>query len=105
MKRIQLQGQLIARPTIWQVVRSAQLLERSAQDQKQLVRSHLRYKTTIPPLPPPQPRCPDCDCPLSYKGSHIGGVSRLHSEQWDYFDCALHGEFQYRQRTRKLRHV
>jgi hypothetical protein len=43
---------------------------------------------------------------LQYLRSHVGGVSALNSEQWDYYECAAGcGTFQYRQRTRKLRQV
>lgn len=43
--------------------------------------------------------------PLQYERSHIGGVSHVHAEQWDDYECAACGTFQYRQRTRKLRRV
>jgi CheY-like chemotaxis protein len=69
------------------------------------VRAHQRFDTTQPPLLPPSLYCPSCDQPLVYEHSHIGGVSALHTEQWDYFACASCGTFEYRQRTRKLRAV
>jgi CheY-like chemotaxis protein len=66
-------------------------------------RSHKRYDTTQPPVPPPALRCPSCDQSLVYSFSHVGGVSAREPEQWDYFTCpSLCGQFQYRQRTRKL---
>jgi CheY-like chemotaxis protein len=50
--------------------------------------------------------CPQCDQPLRYRRSHVGGVSERHLEQWDYFECGGGcGTFQYRERTRKLRKV
>jgi CheY-like chemotaxis protein len=66
-------------------------------------KAHARFATTTPPLAPPALTCPSCDRPLLYELSHSGGVSELHSEQWDYFNCSTCGAFQYRQRTRKLR--
>jgi CheY-like chemotaxis protein len=66
-------------------------------------KSHERYVSTNPPQAPPHLRCPQCDSILQYERSHIGGVSERHPEQWDYYVCAVHGTFQYRHRTRKLR--
>ena len=69
-------------------------------------RMHKRYDTTEPPVAPPMLRCPSCDRTLSYTFSHVGGVSAREPEQWDYFACpATCGQFQYRQRTRKLQRV
>ena len=70
-----------------------------------LASAHQRHETTDPPKPPPTLLCPSCDQPLRYLKSHIGGVSQNYAEQWDYFECATCGTFQYRQRTRKLRAV
>jgi two-component system phosphate regulon response regulator PhoB len=71
-----------------------------------LKHAHKRGDTTTPPTAPPALLCPECDRPLGYKRSHIGGVSARHQEQWDYFECAAGcGVFQYRLRTRKLRKV
>jgi len=65
-----------------------------------------RCDTTEPPIQPPALVCPQCDSPLKYLRSHVGGVSIRHPEQWDYFEClAGCGTFQYRQRTRRLRAV
>jgi hypothetical protein len=72
---------------------------------RSLVRAHQRHETSTPPLTPPELLCPNCDRPLSYDRSHIGGVSERHQEQWDYFECGACGTFQYRQRTRKLRRL
>ena len=69
------------------------------------VRARERYVTQRPPTLPPRLRCPVCDVELQYDRSHVGGVSDRHPEQWDYFVCATHGAFQYRQRTRRLRAV
>ena len=69
-----------------------------------LKKAHRRGDTINPPVAPPTLVCPLCDKPLTYRRSHVGGVSSRHSEQWDYFDCeAGCGTFQYRVRTRKLR--
>jgi DNA-binding response OmpR family regulator len=71
-----------------------------------LKKAHQRGDTINPPLAPPTLVCPSCDRPLTYRRSHIGGVSSRHSEQWDYFECENGcGTFQYRTRTRKLRKV
>jgi CheY-like chemotaxis protein len=70
-----------------------------------LVKVHARYKTSTPPSTPPDLMCPSCDHSLGYDHSFIGGVSRRHPEQWDYYVCHTCGTFQYRQRTRKLNHV
>jgi CheY-like chemotaxis protein len=88
------------------VAHSQQLIQRSQAQQRgiMLSRSHDRHETVKPPLPPPPLVCPQCDQPLYYRRSQIGGVSARNSEQWDYFECSAGcGEFQYRQRTRKLR--
>jgi CheY-like chemotaxis protein len=69
------------------------------------VRARERYVTQRPPALPPRLRCPVCDAELQYDRSHVGGVSDRHPEQWDYFVCATHGVFHYRQRTRRLRAV
>ena len=69
-------------------------------------RAHRRYDTTEPPAAPPILRCPACDRSLVYAFSHIGGVSAREPEQWDYFNCpGPCGQFQYRQRTRKLQRI
>jgi len=71
-----------------------------------LSRAFTRQETTTPPSPPPHLLCPVCDQGLAYRRSHIGGVSELHREQWDYLECVKGcGVFQYRQRTGKLRRV
>ncbi len=86
--------------------RSHDLLERAAGRGATLARRHQRGRTETPSLDPPALVCPQCDQPLTYQYSHIGGVSARHSEQWDYYLCAAGcGTFQYRQRTRKLRKV
>jgi CheY-like chemotaxis protein len=71
-----------------------------------LSRAIPRFQTTDPPTPAPTLVCPQCDQPLRYDHSNIGGVSVRHAEQWDYFECTAGcGTFQYRQRTRKLRKI
>ena len=72
---------------------------------RNLAKSHQRFKTTAPPTLPPTLTCPSCDELLKYDHSHVGGVSDVHSEQWDYYICSTCGTFQYRQRTRKIRRV
>jgi CheY-like chemotaxis protein len=89
-----------------QLEKSDRLIERSRTVPRRtmLSRAHTRHDTTTPPAPPPALVCPSCDQLLRYLRSHIGGVSVRHQEQWDYFECPGGcGEFQYRERTRKLR--
>ena len=91
-----------------QLAKSDRLIEQShAVVRRQMLSSaHLRQETTTPPIDPPALVCPSCDQPLRYLRSHIGGVSARHLEQWDYFECGGGcGQFQYRERTRKLRRV
>lgn len=64
-----------------------------------------RYTTTSPPVAPPALSCLWCGQPLIYEISYIGGVNGHNPDQWDYFNCATCGSFQYRQRTRKLRQL
>jgi CheY-like chemotaxis protein len=71
-----------------------------------LSKSFSRFTTTTPRQSPPTLVCPECDRPLTYDHSNVGGVSERHSEQWDNYVCqGSCGTFQYRQRTRKLRRV
>jgi DNA-binding response OmpR family regulator len=71
-----------------------------------LKKAHHRGDTMHPPVVPPDLFCPMCARPLTYRRSHVGGVSSKHPEQWDYFECdGGCGPFQYRARTRKLRKV
>jgi CheY-like chemotaxis protein len=89
-----------------QLSRSGTLLERSRTRRTMLNNSHTRHDTMTPPVAPPSLVCPECNQPLRYVRSHIGGVTAQNSEQWDYFDCTGGcGTFQYRERTRKLRRV
>ena len=83
-----------------------QVQERNRRSRRSLSRTHRRGETDLPPTTPPTLICPDCDRPLDYKSSHVGGVSVHNAEQWDYFACSGGcGMYQYRQRTRKLRKV
>jgi CheY-like chemotaxis protein len=69
-------------------------------------RRYQRGETTSPPSRPPELVCPRCDQRLEYRKSYVGGVSAKHGEQWDTYRCPSGcGQFQYRQRTRKLRDV
>jgi CheY-like chemotaxis protein len=70
-----------------------------------LVKAHQRIVTTSPETPPAALMCPMCAHPLRYLETFIGGVSQRHPERWDYFDCFRCGRFQFRYRTRKLRHI
>jgi CheY-like chemotaxis protein len=89
-----------------QLSRSGALLERSRIRRTMLNSSHSRHDTTTPPIAPPPLVCPECNKPLKYVRSHIGGVTAQNSEQWDYFNCTGGcGTFQFRERTRKLRRV
>lgn len=80
------------------------LHEAHLRSRRMMSRTHRRGETEVPPSSPPELICPECDRPLDYKSSQVGGVSVRHAEQWDYFLCGSGcGTFQYRQRTRKLR--
>jgi CheY-like chemotaxis protein len=91
-----------------QAERSQVLIDRSHGHMRRVMlsRAHKRADTTEPPTTPPALICPQCDLPLKYVHSHVGGVSARHPEQWDYFECTAGcGTFQYRERTRKIRRV
>jgi len=51
---------------------------------------------------PPDLACPSCADFLLYQHTAISGVP---PERWDLFTCAACGQFEYRHRTRRLRHV
>jgi CheY-like chemotaxis protein len=71
---------------------------------RRMSKSLARISTTTPPLAPPPAVCPSCDRLLTYRHSHIGGVSERQPEQWDWFLCSGPcGMFEYRHRTRSLR--
>jgi len=89
-----------------QLTRSGALIDRSRTRRTMLSSAHTRHDTTTPPLAPPALLCPECHRSLRYVRSHIGGVTALNSEQWDYYECGAGcGTFQYRERTRKVRRV
>jgi CheY-like chemotaxis protein len=89
-----------------EIARTARLLEQAdVALPARLSKAHQRFTTTTPPVSPPALVCPTCDEPLRYEYSHIGGVSAMHPEQWDYYACSACGTFQYRQRTRRLRRI
>jgi CheY-like chemotaxis protein len=67
------------------------------------VRGVRREQTTNPPRTPPPLICPVCQAALVYRHSHTGGVNARTPEQWDYYECATCGPYQYRHRTRKLK--
>jgi CheY-like chemotaxis protein len=91
-----------------QVERSLALVQRS-----DAIRSRRRSRNRQPqvermsaPAEPPRLHCPQCQQRLRYVKSHMGGMKARDAEQWDYFDCPSGcGSFQYRHRTRKLRHL
>jgi hypothetical protein len=89
-----------------QLEESANILAQSTQQRRSMLsKSYQRFATTTPPLSMPTLKCPLCGRPLNYEQSQVGGVSERHSEQWDEFTCSECGTFEYRHRTRKLRHV
>ena len=63
-----------------------------------------RFETTTPAVPPPSLTCPRCERPLTHQRSYVGGVL-TRAEQWDEFECATCGRFEYRHRTASLRPV
>ena len=68
----------------------------------QLKTAHMRRRTFMPDVEPPQLHCPECAARLAYRNSYIGGVNAAQSEQWDYFQCTC-GVFEYRHRTKRLK--
>jgi hypothetical protein len=65
-----------------------------------------RLLLLVPPASAPHLRCALCDAPLMYQRSYVGGVTPKFSEQWDDDRCPRGcGEFQYRHRTRRVRHL
>jgi CheY-like chemotaxis protein len=67
-------------------------------------RAHQRYVTTTPATPPPALRCRQCDQPLTYVRSFVGGVNARSREQWDEFTCPSGcATFEYRHRTKSIR--
>lgn len=64
-----------------------------------------RFETTTPSEPAPDLFCPVCASPLSYEKTFIGGASHRPPERWDYLKCGRCGQFSYRHRTRRLRHI
>jgi CheY-like chemotaxis protein len=105
--RVRARGGEVARASVRQgSVRSGDACVPSLRPASHLPLSHAhrRGDTTAPPLAAPILVCPECDKPLEYRGSHVGGVSARHPEQWDDYECSGGcGMFQYRQRTRRLR--
>jgi CheY-like chemotaxis protein len=85
-----------------QTVRARRLVAASSR-QRIMSRAYVRERTTAPPSAPPELRCPTCDEALTYHYSNVGGVSPKFPEQWDYYECARCGPYQYRHRTRRLR--
>ena len=59
--------------------------------------------TNQPDDPPPPLLCPDCDKPLEYEHTILGGVKP--PERWDRFRCKTDGMFEFRHRTRRLKHA
>jgi CheY-like chemotaxis protein len=101
----ELRGQAAATTAAPSEISERALTDRREHRRTVLVKAHSRFTTTTPATPPASRICPLCDRPLAYDRSHVGGVSDRQREQWDYYTCPACGAFQYRQRTRKLRHV
>jgi hypothetical protein len=59
--------------------------------------------TTAPDTPPLTVVCPTCDRRLIYRQTVYDGVNPR--ERWDCYDSIKCGPFDYRHRTRKLRHA
>jgi hypothetical protein len=59
--------------------------------------------TNNPDTPAPPLRCPSCDQPLRYLRTILNGLQPV--ERWDEFNCPGCGPFEYRHRTRRLRHT
>src|SRR5207253_875753 len=60
-----------------EVARSERLIDRSREQTRRftLSRAIHRHDTTSPAIVPPSLICPQCDQPLLYSRSHLGGVS------------------------------
>ncbi len=106
-RALQARGTVVHERVVAQISRAKTLVTQARETKRQVLsRAHQRHDTTTPPITPPMLVCPQCDQALTYKRSHVGGVSARHTEQWDYFECPTGcGSFQYRERTRKLRKV
>ena len=78
--------------------------ERRAAKKRQRRNASGRFETTTPAVPSPSLACPDCGRPLAHQRSYVGGVL-TRAEQWDEFECATCGKFEYRHRTASLRPV
>jgi CheY-like chemotaxis protein len=104
---LQARGAAVHEQAAVQISRAKTLVSQARETKRHVLsRAHQRHDTTTPPITPPILVCPQCDQALTYKRSHVGGVSARHTEQWDYFECQTGcGSFQYRERTRKLRKV
>jgi predicted RNA-binding Zn-ribbon protein involved in translation (DUF1610 family) len=59
--------------------------------------------TKHPHTPAPELLCPSCEEELRYHATVYGGVQP--PERWDQYACPTCGQFEFRQRTRKLRSV
>jgi CheY-like chemotaxis protein len=80
--------------------------DRTLERTRSLSRAMGRYPTTTPPAPPPALTCTNCTAALTYERSYVGGVNERSPEQWDYYECPKGcGQFQYRQRSRRLRRI
>ena len=55
---------------------------------KNAVESASARRNESTPLPPCELVCPQCDRPLTYEPSELGGVNARNSEQWDYYVCS-----------------
>jgi CheY-like chemotaxis protein len=102
-------GQLLAEARRLLVSRASRTLagrdrEVRAANERKRRKTSRRFETTTPALPSPSLACPRCDRPLAHHRSYVGGVL-TRAEQWDEFECATCGRFEYRHRTASLRPV
>jgi hypothetical protein len=69
------------------------------------MRPRLRHNvfTRNPTPPAPSLACPICQVRLSYVDTALSGVTV--AERYDRFTRTMHGPFEYRHRTRRLRPV
>jgi CheY-like chemotaxis protein len=108
-RELRLQSTTVQATAQTRSARASALFERVRQQRvagMTLKKALQRGDTVVPPTTPPTLTCPNCDKPLRYLRSHLGGVSVKHREQWDYFECQRRcGMFEYRTRTRKLKRV
>jgi DNA-binding response OmpR family regulator len=88
------------------VARATELVAaRTAGRDRRVQIDQLRATATAPQRAIAGPPCPDCGAALTFDRTHTTRVGRR-TEQWVHYRCRRGcGEFEYRQRTRKMRKI